>query len=184
LDPLRKWKSERVVGRLARGLASVAKARSVDVIGGRAVFESSRELYVEGDEPQKMRFKRAIVATGSTPAGLPGLPLAGDRVLDSTGALELPEVPERLLVIGGGYIGLELGQVYAARGSEVTLVEMTDGLLPGVDRDLVQPLARRVEKLFAAVHLSAKVTALRESGAGVEVEIEGHGARSFDRVLV
>src|SRR5437899_6270405 len=142
LDPLRKWKTERVVGKLARGLASVAKARSVDVIGGRAVFESSRELYVEGDEPQKVRFKRAIVATGSAPAGLPGLSLTGDRVLDSTGALELPEVPERLLVIGGGYIGLELGQVYAALGSKVTLVEMTDGLVPGVDQARAPPLDR------------------------------------------
>jgi len=184
LDPLRKWKSERVVGRLARGLASVAKARSVDVIGGRAVFESSRELYVEGDEPQKVRFKRAIVATGSTPAGLPGLPLAGDRVLDSTGALELPEVPERLLVIGGGYIGLELGQVYAALGSKVTLVEMTDGLLPGVDRALVQPLARRCEKLFAKIRLGTKVASLLEKGAAIEARFDGNETETFDRVLV
>jgi len=181
LDPLRKWKSERVVGRLARGLASVAKARSVDVIGGRAVFESSRELYVEGDEPQKVRFKRAIVATGSTPAGLPGLPLAGDRVLDSTGALELPEVPERLLVIGGGYIGLELGQVYAALGSKVTLVEMTDGLLPGVDRALVQPLARRCEKLFAKIRLGTKVASLLEKGAAIEARFDGNKTETFDR---
>jgi len=176
LDPLRKWKSERVVGRLARGLASVAKARSVDVIGGRAVFESSRELYVEGDEPQKVRFKRAIVATGSTPAGLPGLPLAGDRVLDSTGA--------RLLVIGGGYIGLELGQVYAALGSKVTLVEMTDGLLPGVDRALVQPLARRCEKLFAKIRLGTKVASLLEKGAAIEARFDGNETETFDRVLV
>jgi len=135
LDPLRKWKSERVVGRLARGLASVAKAKGVDVIGGRAVFESSRELYVEGDEPQKVRFKHAIVATGSAPARLPGLTAAGDRVMDSTAALELGEVPERLLVIGGGYIGLELGQVYAALGSQVTLVEMTDARKKQVTAD-------------------------------------------------
>ena len=184
LDPLRKWKSERVVGRLARGLASVAKARSVDVIGGRAVFESSRELYVEGDEPQKVRFKRAIVATGSAPAGLPGLSLTGDRVLDSTGALELPEVPERLLVIGGGYIGLELGQVYAALGSKVTLVEMTDGLLPGVDRALVQPLARRCEKLFAKIRLGTKVASLLEKGAAIEARFDGNETETFDRVLV
>ncbi len=184
VDALQKWKAERVVGKLARGLAGVARSKGVDVIGGRAVFEDSRGLRVEGEEPQKIRFKHAIVATGSMPATLPGIASARDRVMDSTAALELVDVPERLLVIGGGYIGLELGTVYAALGSQVTLVEMTDGLLPGVDRDLVQPLARRVEKLFAAVHLSAKVTALRESGAGVEVEIEGHGAQSFDRVLV
>src|SRR5438552_6614128 len=184
VDALQKWKAERVVGKLARGLAGVALSKGVDVIGGRAVFEDSRGLRVEGEEPQKIRFKHAIVATGSMPATLPGIASARDRVMDSTAALELVDVPERLLVIGGGYIGLELGTVYAALGSQVTLVEMTDGLLPGVDRDLVQPLARRVEKLFAAVHLSAKVTALRESGAGVEVEVEGHGARSCDRVLV
>jgi len=184
LDPLRKWKSERVVGRLARGLASVAKAKSVDVIGGRGMFESSRVLYVEGDEPQKVRFKHAIVATGSAPAGLANLSLPGDRVIDSTAALELGEVPERLLVIGGGYIGLELGQVYAALGSQVTLVEMTDGLLPGVDRALVQPLARRCEQLFAKIHLGTKVAALAEKGSAVEARLDPGDTQTFDRVLV
>ena len=184
LDPLRKWKSERVVGRLARGLASVAKSKSVDVIGGRAVFESSRELRVEGEEPQKVRFKHAIVATGSAPARLPGLAVAGDRVLDSTAALELAEIPETLLVIGGGYIGLELGQVYAALGSRVTLVEMTDGLLPGVDRALVQPLARRCEKFFAKIRLGTKVTSLTETGSAVEARFGADEAETFDRVLV
>src|SRR3990167_5522772 len=138
LDPLRTWKAERVVGKLARGLG------------------------VEGEVPQKIRFKHAIVASGSAPIPLPGIGLESDRVLDSTAALELRDVPERLLVIGGGYIGLELGQVYAALGSRVTLVEMLDGLLPGVDRDLVQPLARRVEKRFAKIHLGTKIVALRE----------------------
>ena len=184
LDPLRKWKSERVVGRLARGLASVAKSKSVDVIGGRAVFESSRELRVEGEEPQKVRFKHAIVATGSAPARLPGLSVAGDRVLDSTAALEFAEIPEKLLVIGGGYIGLELGQVYAALGSRVTLVEMTDGLLPGVDRALVQPLARRCEKFFAKIRLGTKVTSLTETGSAVEARFGADEAETFDRVLV
>ena len=168
LDPLRKWKTERVVGKLARGLASVAKAKGVEIIGGRAVFEDSRTLRVEGEAPQKVRFTHAIVATGSRPTGLPGF--TGERVIDSTAALELPDVPERLLVIGGGYIGLELGQVYAALGSKVTLVEMTDGLLPGVDRDLVQPVARRCEKLFAEIRLNTQVTP-QETAA-------------FDRVLV
>ena len=184
LDPLRKWKSERVVGRLARGLASVAKSKSVDVIGGRAVFESSRELRVEGEEPQKVRFKHAIVATGSAPARLPGLAVAGDRLLDSRAALELAEIPEKLLVIGGGYIGLELGQVYAALGSQVTLVEMTDGLLPGVDRALVQPLARRCEKFFAKIRLGTKVTSLTETGSAVEARFGADEAETFDRVLV
>jgi dihydrolipoamide dehydrogenase len=142
LDPLRTWTAERVVGKLARGLAATAKSKGVEVIPGRAVFEDSRGLRVEGEEPQVIRFRHAIVATGSAPAALPGLP-ASDRVMDSTAALELAEVPGRLLVVGGGYIGLELGQVYAALGSAVTVVEMTDALLPGVDRDLVRPLARR-----------------------------------------
>ncbi|MEK7371124.1 MAG: dihydrolipoyl dehydrogenase [candidate division NC10 bacterium] len=184
LDVLRTWKTERVVGRLARGLAAVAKGKGVDVVGGRAVFESSRGLRVEGDEPQKIRFAHAIVATGSRPVMLPGLAARSERIMDSTAAVELPDVPERLLVIGGGYIGLELGTVYAALGSRVTVVEMMDGLLPGVDRDLVQPLARRVEKLFAGVHLGARVAGLVDSGAVVEARIEGQAAQVFDRVLM
>ena len=184
LDPLRKWKAERVVGRLARGLASVAKTKGVEVIGGRAVFESSRELRVEGDEPQKIRFKHAIVATGSLPSRVPGLPLESERIMDSTAALELPDIPERLLVIGGGYIGLELGQVYASLGSVVTVAEMTDGLLPGPDRDLVQPLARRCEKLFAKIRLGTTVTSLTERGSAVEARFGGDAVEAFDRVLV
>jgi dihydrolipoamide dehydrogenase len=185
LDPLRKWKQERVVGKLARGLASVARAKKVEVVGGRGVFEDSATLRIEsGETVRKIRFKHAIVATGSRPSGLPGVALAGDRVMDSTSALELPDVPERLLVVGGGYIGLEMGTVYATLGSQVTLVEMTDGLLPGVDRDLVQPLQRRVEKLFAAVHLRTKLSALREAGGAVEADLEGQGAQRFDRVLI
>jgi dihydrolipoamide dehydrogenase len=184
LDPLRKWKAERVVGKLARGLASVAKAKGVQVVGGRGAFEDSRSIRVGGDEPQVLRFKHAIIATGSLPSRAPGLDLERERIMDSTAALEVPEIPERLLVIGGGYIGLELGQVYAALGSRVTVVEMTDELLPGADRDLVQPLARRCEKLFAAIHLKSKVTALKEMGSAVEASIEGHPPQSFDRVLV
>ena len=184
LDPLRKWKQERVIGKLARGLAGVAKTKGVTLIGGRAIFEDSSTLRIEGDTLQKIRFKHAIVATGSEPSPLPGVALRSDRVMDSTAALELPDIPERLLVIGGGYIGLELGTVYATLGSRVTLVEMTEGLLPGVDRDLVQPLQRRIEKLFAAVHLRTKVTGLRETGDRVEATLEGQDPQTFDRVLV
>ena len=184
LDPLRKWKTERVVGKLSRGLASVAKAKGVQVIGGRGAFEDSRSIRVGGDEPQVLRFKHAIIATGSLPSRVLGLDVHSERIMDSTAALEVPNIPERLLVIGGGYIGIELGQVYAALGSRVTVVEMTDGLLPGTDRDLVQPLARRCEKLFAAIHLRSKVTTMKESGGVVEVSIEGQGPQSFDRVLV
>jgi dihydrolipoyl dehydrogenase len=184
LDALAKWKADRVVGRLSRGLAAVAKTKGVEVIGGRAVFEDSRGLRVEGEEPQKIRFAHAIIATGSLPSPLPGMARESPRIMDSTAALELPDVPERLLVIGGGYVGLEMGQVYAALESQVTLVEMTDGLLPGVDRDLVQPLARRCEKLFAAIHLNTRVTDLREAGARIEARLDGQGTQTFDRVLV
>src|SRR5207244_3692853 len=170
LDALARWKADRVVGRLSRGLAAVAKNKGVEVIGGRAVFEDSRGLRVEGEEPQKIRFAHAIIATGSLPSSLPGMARESPRIMDSTAALELPDVPERLLVIGGGYVGLEMGQVYAALESEVTLVEMTDGLLPGVDRDLVQPVARRCEKLFAEIRLNTQVTP--------------QDAAAFDRVLV
>jgi len=185
LDPLRKWKQERVVGKLARGLTAVAKAKGVEVIGGHGVFEDSSTLRIEaGETLRKVRFKHAIVATGSRPSGLPGLTLQSERVMDSTAALELPDIPARLLVIGGGYIGLELGTVYATLGSRVTLVEMTDGLLPGVDRDLVQPLQRRVDKIFAAIHLGTKVAALRETGAQIEADLKGRETERFDRVLV
>ena len=184
LDALRKWKTERVVGKLSRGLAAVAKGKQVEIVGGRAVFESSRVLLVQGDEPQKVRFKHAIVATGSVPASIPGLEVGSDRVMDSTAALDVPDIPERLLVVGGGYIGLELGQVYAALGSQVTLVEMTDGLLPGADRDLVQHLARRIDKTFAKVHLSTKLGGLRDVGGAVEATLGDAGTAKFDRVLV
>src|SRR5881409_2167046 len=184
LDALRKWKAERVVGKLARGLAGVAKAKGVEIVGGLGVFEDSRALRVEGDEPQKIRFKHAVVATGSAPSPLPGAALASDRVMDSTGALELSDLPERLLVVGGGYIGLELGQVYTALGSKVTLVEMTDGLLPGVDRALVQPLARRCEKLFAKIRLGTKVASLLEKGSAIETRFDDNETETFDRVLV
>ena len=183
LDPLRKWKEERVVAKLSRGLAAVARSKGVEVIGGQAVFEGSRVLRVEGEEPQKIQFKHAVIATGSRPAPLAGLGQAGERLMDSTAALKLAEIPERLLVIGGGYIGLELGQVYAALGSAVTLVEMTDGLLPGVDRDLVQPLMRQCGRQFAAIHLTTKVSAIREVDGSLEAVIGGTAQR-FERALV
>ena len=184
LDPLRKWKSERVVGKLARGLAGVARGKNVEVIGGRAAFEDARSLRITGDEPQKIRFKHAILATGSAPAGLPGVEIVSERVMDSTAALEVPDVPGSLLVIGGGYIGLELGQVYAALGSEVTVVEMLDGLLTGADRDLVQHLARRCERMFKAIRLGTRVSALRDTGGGVEARLGDGEPETFDRVLV
>ena len=184
LDPLRKWKSERVIGKLARGLAGVAKGKNVEVIGGRATFEDSRSIRVTGDEPQKITFKHAIVATGSSPSALPGIELTSERLMDSTAALEIPEIPGRLLVIGGGYIGLELGQVYAALGSAVTVVEMLDSLLAGADADLVQHLARRCQRMFKAIRLSTRVSALRDTGGGIEARFGEGEAETFDRVLV
>ena len=182
LDPLRKWKAERVVGKLAKGLAGVARAKKVELVTGRGIFEGSRTLRVEGEAPQTIRFGHAIVATGSAPATLPGV-TAGERIMDSTVALEVPDVPERLLVVGGGYIGLELGQVYAALGSRVTLVEMAEGVLPGVDRDLVQPLARHIGKQFAEIRLGTRIESLREVGAEVEATLGGRAER-YDRALV
>jgi dihydrolipoamide dehydrogenase len=155
----------------------------VDVIGGRAVFASSQEVRVEGEEPQTLRFTHGIIATGSRPSGLPGLTIESDRVMDSTAALALADIPERLLVVGGGYIGLELGQVYAALGSRVVLVEMMEGLLPGVDRDLVQPLARRCEKLFVKIHVGTRLEGLRAVADGIEARY-ADAVTVFDRVLV
>ena len=184
LDALRTWTAERVVGKLARGLVSVARARSVEVIGGHATFEDARTLRVEGDEAQRIRFAHAVIATGSRPAALPGLAAADNRAMDSTAALAIAEVPARLLVVGGGYIGLELGQVYAALGSAVTLAEMTDALLPGADPDLVQPLARRVQRQFAGVHLGAAVSDVRLVSDEIEAVLGAAGPQRFDRMLV
>jgi dihydrolipoamide dehydrogenase len=183
LDVLRTWTYERVVGRLARGLAAVARTRGVEVIAGRAVFEGARALRVVGESSQRIRFRHAVVATGAVPSRPPGLDLASERVLDAAAALEIREVPERLLVVGGGYIGLELGQIYAALGSRVWLAEMADGLLPGVDRDLVEPLERRCEQLFADILLKTAVTELREVEGGVQARL-GDSVATFDRVVL
>lgn len=184
LEALRTWARERVIGRLARGLGAVARARGVEVIAGRAVFEGARELRVEGESPQRIRFRHAVVATGAAPGRPPGLAaLSSDRVLDAAAALEVRDVPERLLVVGGGYIGLELGQIYAALGSRVWLAEMADGLLPGVDRDLVEPLERRCEHLFAEILLKTPVTELRPVDGGVQARL-GDRVATFDRVVV
>jgi len=163
----------------------LSKQRKVEYIQGRAAFENSNTLRISksaGGE-ESLSFDRIILATGSRPAVIPAFNIGSARVWDSTAALNLGETPGSLLVIGGGYIGLELGQVYAALGSQVTLVEMTDGLLPGVDRDLVQPLARRCEKTFAAIHLGTRVSDLREVGDAVQARV-GESTATFDRVLV
>jgi dihydrolipoyl dehydrogenase len=180
--------TQRSIDRLAKGLAALAKTRGVDVVPGHGRFESDGSIRVSRDDapPATLRFKHAIVATGSRPATLPGLD-AGPRIWDSTAALALTTTPARLLVVGGGYIGLELGSVYAALGSEVTVVELLDGILPGVDRDLAAPLARRLGKRFKQILLGTKLTAVREAGSALAVELAGEGAPQgleVDQVLV
>ena len=177
LGRLRAWTAASI-GRLAQGLAGLARARGVDVVVGHGAFADDHTIRVSREDapPATLHFKHAIVATGSRPAVLPGLEGGGARIWDSTAALALPAVPPRLLVVGGGYIGLELGTVYAALGSEVTVVELMDGLLPGVDRDLVAPLARRLSRQLKQIHVRTKVTGLREAGSGVVVELAGAGA--------
>ena len=188
LDRLRDWKSE-VVTKLTGGISELCKARSVKLIRGRATFLDSQTLDVNHNDgaTSKITFEHAILATGSTPVMPPIFDIGDERVMDSTGALELADVPDRLMVVGGGYIGLEMGCVYAALGSKVTVVEMTSGLLPGADRDLVRPLQRRLETHFESIHLNTKVNGLKATGEGIIAELAGDGVEPkqvFDRVLV
>lgn len=192
LAALRQWKRG-VTDRLGGGIVELCKRRKVRLVRARATFLDSETIELAagdgepGASPGRLRFEHAIVATGSQPAAPAALRLDDPRVMDSTAALELPDVPPRLLVVGGGYIGLELGSVYAALGSRVTLIELTDGLLPGVDRDLVRPLERRLGRLFEAIHLSTQVESLEPRGDGILARVRGDNASSeavFDRVLV
>ena len=189
LDRLRAWKGE-VVDKHTGGLGQLARQRGVRFVQGDARFAGATALEVTSGkgEVEQLEFDSAIVATGSRPATIPGLPSESPLVLDSTSALDLPDVPQRLLVIGGGYIGLELGTVYAALGSRVSVVEMTAGLLPGADRDLVRILAREVGKRFEEVLLSTKVVGVVEEGGGLTVTMESEGGepvtKQYDRVLV
>ncbi len=189
LDRLRAWK-DGVVDRLTGGLVELARQRSVAWLQGRAALVDAHTVRVDRADgaTDTLSFDFAILATGSRPARPPALAAAGERVLDSTAALELRRVPSTLLVVGGGYIGLELGTVYAALGSAVTVVEMTSGLLPGVDRDLVTVLARRLGEQAAAVHLGTRVAELHPVGDGVEVVLDGPDVAArrqvFDTVLV
>jgi dihydrolipoamide dehydrogenase len=195
LDRLRGFK-EKVVSQLTGGLGQLSKQRKVGYIQGKALFRDSHTVEIDGkDGTQSLRFEHAIIATGSHPSQVPGLDLKSDRLMDSTGALNLPDIPKSLLVVGGGYIGLELGSVYAALGTKVTVVEMTDGLLPGADRDLVNVLAKRIEAICEAVLLNTKVVGMKEAKGGITVTLDpsthgedgarsGQGERTFDRVLV
>ena len=163
--------------------------RKIQHIQGMASFRDARTLDIDKVDGSKetLTFEHCIIATGSVPTRIPGLSIDSPRLMDSTGALDLPDVPKSLLVVGGGYIGLELGSVYAALGSKVTVVEMTGGLLPGADRDLVSILAKRIEQICEAVWLNTKVTGMKEAKDGIAVTFEGEGKdgeQTFDRVLV
>ena len=189
IDRMRAWKDQ-VVGRLTGGLGQLSGQRGVTYLQGRAELRGATSAVVHGadGESTELSFGHAILATGSRPAAPGPLALDSDRVWDSTAALEVRSVPPTLLVVGGGYIGLELGQVYASLGSAVTVVEMTGGLLPGADRDLVSVVSRRLDALTAAIRLETTVTGLAEEGDGVRVELKSADGETteerFDRVLV
>ena len=158
IDKLRSFK-QGVVDKLTGGVGQVAKLRKVKFLQGRATLTGPHSMTVAGNAGQTdLQFEHCVLATGSHPTRIPSLALESPRMMDSTSALDLPDVPKSLLVIGGGYIGLELGSVYATLGSKVSVVEMTQGLLPGADRDLVNVLQKRLERLFAAIMLNTKVT--------------------------
>jgi dihydrolipoamide dehydrogenase len=185
-------RKEKVIQNLSGGLKQLAKKRKVQVIQARATFENSQTLKLDAGDPatyssNRLTFEHCILATGSLPAMPAAFKLPTDRVMDSTGALDLLDVPESLLVIGGGYIGLEMGTVYAALGTKVSVVELTPTLLPLADRDLVKPLQDRLNKLFAGIYLETKVTSLSDKGNAVEVGFEdakGKRSEKFSRVLV
>jgi dihydrolipoamide dehydrogenase len=186
---LRGWK-ESVVKRLTGGLGQLSKQRHVQYIQGRAGFENSTTLRVTKADGsgESVRFDRILLATGSRPAVIPSLKIDSPRMMDSTGALDLKDVPKTLLVVGGGYIGLELGSVYAALGTRVTVVEMLSGLLPGADRDLVLPLHKRLEKLFDGILVNTTVKSLKEESGGIRATFDGPDVKErekvFDKVLV
>ena len=187
IDKLRGWK-DKVVGQLTGGLASMAKSRKVTVIQGQGVFSDAHEMTVETENgSQVVSFAKAIIAAGSQAFKLPGLPWDDPRVMDSTDALELEEVPARLLVIGGGIIGLEMASVYQGLGSEVTVVELTGQLMPGCDKDLVRPLQKRITSRYAGIFVNTKVTAIEPRTDGMHATFEGAKIPEnnvFDRVLV
>lgn len=188
VDKLRSWK-ESVVGRLTGGLGQLTKQRKVRFVQGRASFVDAHTLTVAGADgsEERITFEHAVLATGSTPATVPVFP-ESPRIMDSTGALALDDIPQRLLVVGGGYIGLELGQAYAAFGSGVTVVEMLPNLLAGADPDLARVLVQKLKRQFEAILTDTKVMQMEDSGSAVSVRVEqkdgGTESLEFDRVLV
>lgn len=184
---IREWKNG-VIDRLVNGLVTLSKQREVQLVHGRATFEGSDRLRVRGKNTTHVKYKHAILATGSRAISLPGTSFEkSGRIMSSTGALALADIPETLLVVGAGYVGMELGSVYASLGSRVTVVEMMGEILPGTDRDLVRPLERRAGEMFEAIYLKTRVAEMKDQNGKVEVVLEGdvpEARQSFDRVLV
>jgi len=187
IDKLRSFKNK-VVAQLTGGLGSMAKQRKVRIVEGTGMFVSPNELEVQTKDGVKLiRFENAIIAAGSQSVKLPSFPWDDERIVDSTGALELKEVPKKLLVVGGGIIGLEMATVYSALGSEVTVVEFMDQIIPGTDADLIRPLSQRLGKRLKGIHLKTKVVEAKATKKGIEVSYEGDSIPAttlFDRVLV
>lgn len=189
LDRLREWKNE-VVAKQTGGLGQLIKVKKINYIQGKASFLNSSTLKIEkaDGKTEEHNFENAIIATGSIITAIPSLNIKSKRLLNSTSALDLPEIPKSLLVIGGGYIGLELGSVYAALGSKVSVVEMMPGLLPGADRDLVSFLSKRIEKSYEKVMLESKVSELKEVNNGIQVKIQDKDGKTstetYDYVLM
>ncbi len=187
IEKLRDWKNK-VIDKLANGLVELTKRRGVLFIQGRATFEDSNHVRLQDTGTGHIRFKHAIIATGSSTRTIAGTEFKpGGRIMDSTGALEFADIPHRLLVIGGGYVGLEIGSVYASLGSRVTLVEYDTRLMKGIDVDLAKPLLDRLQHLLESIHYCTKVSSLKEEPEGVEVHFDGDiepKIQRFDRVLV
>lgn len=188
LKKLRSWTETKVVKRLTGGLSVLAKQRKVTILQGHAEFVSAHELSLTKPDgsKQSVKFDNAIIAVGSSPIRLPFLP-EDPRIIDSTGALLLEDLPKEMLIIGGGIIGMELGTVYNALGSQITVVELTDGILPGVDKDLSMPLLKRMQKRFSKIMLNTKVTKVEAKKDGLYVTFEGADAPTaavrFDKIL-
>ena len=188
LDKLRTWKSDAVVGKHVDGLVGLAKQRKIKVLHGVAEFTSPHHLKIKSATgEQTVSFDHAIIAAGSSVTRIPGFPYEDARLLDSTSALQLQDIPKRMLIIGGGIIGLEMATIYDALGSKISVVELADGLIPGADRDIVRPLNKRIERRYEAIYLKTKVSRIEPTKQGLQVHFEGEQAPTaqlYDRVLL
>jgi dihydrolipoamide dehydrogenase len=187
LDRIRAWKNQ-VIDKLTNGLLTLSKRRKIQLLQGRATFEGSDRIRLEGSEVSQIRFRHAILATGSYSTPFRNIAFVkGSRIMDSAGALELPEIPQSLLILGGGYVGLEIGTVYAALGSRVTVAVHRDRLLRGADPDLVDVLIFRLKEIFEAIYFNTRVVSLKEREEGVDVQFEGgmdKAEQTFERMLI